>query len=139
MKFLSLSFFFQIWNTFVKFVNYKMPFCVCEKLEKVWMWMMHCMIVTLQDTDAQIKSLQPAPQKNSEQYLKDRDGCTKSFDNWTEFDQITFVEHLLLRMCHFQHGQINSFLKPMLQRDFISALPGMYMYLCTSKAIHSHM
>lgn len=28
------------------------------------------------DTDAQIKSLQPAPQKNSEQYLKDRDSCT---------------------------------------------------------------
>lgn len=87
--------------------------------------MMHCMVVTLQDTDAQIKSLQPAPQKNSEQYLKDRDSCTKSFDNWTEYDQITFVEHLLARMCHFQHGQINSFLKPMLQRDFITALPGM--------------
>lgn len=75
------------------------------------------------DTDAQIKSLQPAPQKNSEQYLKDRDSCTKSSYNWTEYDQITFVEHLLSRMCHFQHGQINSFLKPMLQRDFITALP----------------
>lgn len=93
----------------------------------------------LQDTDAQIKSLQPAPQKNSEQYLKDRDSCTKSFDNWTEYDQITFVEHLLSRMCHFQHGQINSFLKPMLQRDFITALPGMWMYLYRSKPIISHM
>jgi len=38
--------------------------------------------------------------------------------------QVIFIEHLLARMCHYQHGQINSFLKPMLQRDFISALPG---------------
>ncbi|ELK17369.1 F-box/WD repeat-containing protein 11 [Pteropus alecto] len=26
-------------------------------------------------------------------------------------------------MCHYQHGHINSYLKPMLQRDFITALP----------------
>merc|ERR1712116_44112 len=26
-------------------------------------------------------------------------------------------------MCHYQHGHINSFLQPMLQRDFISFLP----------------
>lgn len=26
-------------------------------------------------------------------------------------------------MCHYQHGHINAYLKPMLQRDFISLLP----------------
>lgn len=35
-----------------------------------------------------------------------------------------FVERLISRMCHYQHGHINSYLKPMLQRDFITALPG---------------
>lgn len=34
-----------------------------------------------------------------------------------------FVEQLLARMCHYQHGHINAYLKPMLQRDFISLLP----------------
>ncbi len=33
------------------------------------------------------------------------------------------MEQLLQRMCHYQHGHINSFLQPMLQRDFISFLP----------------
>jgi D domain of beta-TrCP len=42
---------------------------------------------------------------------------------WTEQDQTDFVMSLLARMCHHQHGQIDFFLKPMLQRDFISLLP----------------
>jgi F-box and WD-40 domain protein 1/11 len=33
-------------------------------------------------------------------------------------------------MCHYQHGQINTFLKPMLQRDFISLLPGEESSIC---------
>ncbi|KAI5640811.1 D domain of beta-TrCP domain-containing protein [Phthorimaea operculella] len=36
---------------------------------------------------------------------------------------VEFVEQLLARMCHYQHGHINAYLKPMLQRDFISMLP----------------
>nr|NP_001027626.1 beta-transducin repeat-containing homologue protein [Ciona intestinalis]BAC57516.1 beta-transducin repeat-containing homologue protein [Ciona intestinalis] len=59
----------------------------------------------------------------SENYKNERDSCTKHFDTWSEQEQVDFVEHLILRMCHYQHGQINCFLKPMLQRDFISALP----------------
>ncbi|KAL5022713.1 hypothetical protein ScPMuIL_001868 [Solemya velum] len=59
----------------------------------------------------------------SEQYTQERDACTKYFDQWTENEQVAFVEHLLSLMCHYQHGQINTYLKPMLQRDFISALP----------------
>lgn len=40
-----------------------------------------------------------------------------------------FVEQLLSRMCHYQHGHINAYLKPMLQRDFISLLPSEYLSL----------
>jgi F-box and WD-40 domain protein 1/11 len=73
-------------------------------------------------------SIQP---ELSDEYLKDRDPCVKQFEHWSEYEQVSFVQHLLSRMCHFQHGQINAFLKPMLQRDFISALPGnVYMYIC---------
>ena len=45
------------------------------------------------------------------------------FTSWTEEDQIEFVQELLKSMQHHQHGTINAFLKPMLQRDFISLLP----------------
>ena len=45
------------------------------------------------------------------------------FSGWTEQDQIEFVEELLVSMHHHQHGTVNAFLKPMLQRDFISLLP----------------
>ncbi|XP_039262874.1 beta-TrCP-like [Styela clava] len=58
-----------------------------------------------------------------EKYREERDSCTKHFDMWSEQEQTDFVQHLLSRMCHYQHGQINTFLKPMLQRDFITALP----------------
>lgn len=79
---------------------------------------------------SQIESTQLMPSiinkelMESEDFIRDRDLCTKYFENWCEGQQVIFVEHLLSRMCHYQHGQINSFLKPMLQRDFISALPG---------------
>ena len=63
----------------------------------------------------------------SEDFLRDRDVCTKHFEKWCEGQQVLFVEHLLSLMCHYQHGQINTFLKPMLQRDFISALPGDFL------------
>ena len=56
-------------------------------------------------------------------FQKEKEQCSNFFDKWAETEQIEFVEHLLSRMCHYQHGQVNSFLKPMLQRDFISALP----------------
>lgn len=45
------------------------------------------------------------------------------FDKWCESDQTRFVELLLTRMTHCQHSDVNCFLKPMLQRDFISLLP----------------
>merc|ERR1712164_97209 len=60
----------------------------------------------------------------SEQYEKEKESCFRKFDTWSPEYQIDFIEDLLLRMTHYQHGHINTFLKPMLQRDFISALPG---------------
>lgn len=58
-------------------------------------------------------------------YQQENAVCLKMFEKWTESEQVTFVENLLSRMCHYQHGHINSFLKPMLQRDFITSLPGL--------------
>lgn len=66
------------------------------------------------------------PVEETEEFLKESAGCLKMFENWNEVEQVTFVENLLSRMCHYQHGQVNTFLKPMLQRDFISALPGRF-------------
>merc|ERR1719249_483035 len=59
----------------------------------------------------------------SQKYLKEREICLDYFSSWTEQDQIEFVEELLKSMQHHQHGTVNAFLKPMLQRDFISLLP----------------
>lgn len=52
----------------------------------------------------------------------------KYFEKWSETDQVEFVENLLARMCHYQHGHINLYLKPMLQRDFITLLPSNYNF-----------
>ena len=48
---------------------------------------------------------------------------TEWFDGFKEEEQTWFVRMLLSRMHHHQHGSVNSYLKPMLQRDFISLLP----------------
>ncbi|XP_066935630.1 beta-TrCP-like [Clytia hemisphaerica] len=61
---------------------------------------------------------------SNEQYEEEKKNCFRVFDGWSTEDQIDFIEDILLRMTHFQHGHINTFLKPMLQRDFISVLPG---------------
>lgn len=66
----------------------------------------------------------PARKKEpTSQYQKERDKCLGTFTNWNDDEQVEFVEQLLSRMCHYQHGHINAYLKPMLQRDFISLLP----------------
>jgi len=55
--------------------------------------------------------------------------CLEYFEGWSESEQVHFVERLLHRMCHHQHGDVELFLRPMLQRDFISALPGVFCSL----------
>jgi len=76
-------------------------------------------------THLELTLLEPAlPRREpSEKYLRERSICMDYFGNWTEQDQIEFVEELLMSMHHHQHGSVNAFLKPMLQRDFISLLP----------------
>lgn len=56
-------------------------------------------------------------------FVEEKESCLKYFDRWKENEQLEFVQTLISHMCHYQHGQINSYLKPMLQRDFITALP----------------
>ena len=63
------------------------------------------------------------PSQPTEKFLKEKETCLEYFHSWSEQDQIDFVEELLQGMCHYQHGTVNAFLKPMLQRDFISLLP----------------
>lgn len=60
---------------------------------------------------------------SSPTYQTEREVCFQYFSQWSEAGQVDFVEQLLSRMCHYQHGQINAYLKPMLQRDFITLLP----------------
>lgn len=50
-------------------------------------------------------------------------GCLHSFVTWPSEEQTTFVRHLITHLSHVQHGEINRFLQPIMQRDFISALP----------------
>jgi len=75
--------------------------------------------------DGAMTSLTPPPVKreHSEKFLKEKSQCLDLFHSWNEQDQIDFVEELLGGMCHYQHGSVNAYLKPMLQRDFISLLP----------------
>jgi len=54
-------------------------------------------------------------EKTSEQFLN-------IFSTWNDREQLDFVENLLKYMHSHQHGQINMFLLPMLQRDFIRQL-----------------
>lgn len=48
---------------------------------------------------------------------------------WNDDEQVDFVKVLLYKMRHEQHGQIDAFLKPILQRDFIAHLPGQFELL----------
>lgn len=71
-----------------------------------------------------IMSYDPARKKEpSAAVLAEREVCLAQFMKWNESDQVDFVEQLLSTMCHYQHGHIDAFLKPMLQRDFIALLP----------------
>lgn len=64
--------------------------------------------------------------KEKSQYVQESEVCTNYFDKWSDQDQTEYVELMLSKMTHYQHSLISSFLRPMLQRDFISLLPSMY-------------
>uniref|UniRef100_A0A6M2DI80 Putative wd40-repeat-containing subunit of the 18s rrna processing complex n=1 Tax=Xenopsylla cheopis TaxID=163159 RepID=A0A6M2DI80_XENCH len=73
------------------------------------------------DTNQMLQS--PIGHVASSNFPQECDGCVSLFSRWTESEQVEFVEKLLSRMCHHQHGHIDAYLKPMLQRDFITLLP----------------
>jgi F-box and WD-40 domain protein 1/11 len=50
----------------------------------------------------------------------------QSFESFIDDEQLDLVMQMLSKMRHSQHGQINSYLRPMLQRDFITLLPGIF-------------
>ncbi|XP_063710586.1 beta-TrCP-like [Symsagittifera roscoffensis] len=52
-----------------------------------------------------------------------RDSLVQTFQGWSDHQQVDFVQTLLQCMNQIQHGQIDQHLQPLLQRDFISALP----------------
>jgi len=55
-------------------------------------------------------------------YEQTSDRFLTIFSTWDDREQLIFVENLLKNMHSYQHGQINTFLLPMLQRDFIRHL-----------------
>ena len=57
-------------------------------------------------------------------YEQTSDHFLSTFSTWDDREQLIFVENLLKQMHSHQHGQINTFLLPMLQRDFIGQLAG---------------
>jgi hypothetical protein len=51
------------------------------------------------------------------------------FDHLGEEHQIYFIQEFLLRMNQYQHGEVNSYLKPLLKRDFVSLLSSKSRFL----------
>ena len=49
------------------------------------------------------------------------------FEQFGESEQTDIVMQMLCKMKHSQHGQVDAFLRPMLQRDFINLLPGAFL------------
>jgi F-box and WD-40 domain protein 1/11 len=80
---------------------------------------------SLQLLTTDLNELKHTHNNTTAEFNDEQDNCFQYFDKWSPLEQTEFVENLLRRMCHYQHGHINNFLKPMLQRDFISSLPGM--------------
>jgi F-box and WD-40 domain protein 1/11 len=73
----------------------------------------NCLITTINNHSNQIAT--PNYEKQSERFLT-------TFSTWDDHEQLIFVENLLQHMQNHQHAQVNTFLLPMLQRDFIGQL-----------------
>ena len=85
------------------------------------------------DEDSSQFSLSPR-----EEHSEESDMCLRMFENWGQVQQTEFVEQLILRMSFHQHEHIYSILMPMLQRDFITALPGERTLTHTHSHTHAH-
>ena len=65
--------------------------------------------------------ISPIP-RNPTLNTEEKQICLKKFESWSECEQIEFVQALISRMAFHQQEKVNSFLEPILQRDFISEL-----------------
>lgn len=77
------------------------------------------MICDSGDADSSQFSMSPREQHDQESEM-----CLRMFESWTQTRQTEFVEQLITRMSFHQHEHLYSILMPMLQRDFITVLPG---------------
>ena len=71
------------------------------------------------DADSSQFSMSPREQHDHESEM-----CLRVFESWTQTQQTEYVEQLIMRMSFHQHEHLYSILMPMLQRDFITVLPG---------------
>lgn len=71
------------------------------------------------DEDSSQFSMSPREEHDQESEM-----CLRLFESWNQSRQTEFIEQLIARMSFHQHEHIYSILMPMLQRDFITALPG---------------
>ena len=71
------------------------------------------------DADSSQFSMSPREQQDHESEM-----CLRVFESWTQTQQTEYVEQLIMRMSFHQHEHLYSILMPMLQRDFITVLPG---------------
>ena len=73
-------------------------------------------------------SISPKPpqqaQSSFDREKSEMRSCLSMFNDWSTGRQSDFVEQLIVRMSFHQHERLYSILIPMLQRDFITALPG---------------
>jgi len=79
------------------------------------------------ETDVKVTATPSAtnyPVHHDENHERDKETCFEKFETWSDEAQIAFIENLLMRMTNSQHGHVNTILKPMLQRDFITVLSG---------------
>lgn len=61
-------------------------------------------------------------ERYSATYLRRNENLLQEILNFSEHEQVDFVRNLMQQMSHYQLGQIDLTLQPLLQRDFISQL-----------------
>ena len=84
-------------------------------------------------TDLSLHRAQLAGGGDGARFPDDFNDVYARFDHLGEEHQICLVQELLLRMNQYQHGEVNSYLKPLLKRDFISLLSSESQILLTTK------
>lgn len=59
----------------------------------------------------------------STDYLQGHEDVIEDVLKWSEHEQLDFMDKIVHRLSHYQLGKVDTFIRPMLQRDFISNLP----------------